>query len=251
MLNDNMDNEVKLGMLQVVYAVYGEWAQGIPFVCKKGCSHCCTQSVTMTTLEGELISQYDQEGILLDDFLKNNDNTVNYGRISTLTTNQFARRCLAGEEIEFAEESWQFLPCPFLHDKSCRIYPVRPFGCRSFGSLLYCLETGSAEVPPLAVTINTVLMQIIEHIDQGRPWGNMLNIMGRLHMERVESWNENNGWVTGLVNGSVVSEPIPRFLIPPEEQEDVDKVLADLYDREVSGKSFRVWLKQCAQRITK
>jgi len=173
-----MDSEVKLGMLQAVYAVYGEWAQNIPFACVRGCSNCCTQSVTMTTLEGELIAQYDQEGIL-DASFKNTINTISCGSCSALTTNQFARRCLAGEEVAFAEDPWQFSPCPFLHDKSCRIYSVRPFGCRSFGSLVSCVETESAEVPPLVVTVNTVLMQVIEHIDQGRPWGNMLDILGR------------------------------------------------------------------------
>ena len=42
-------------ILTTIYALHEKWAAAFPFACGKGCATCCTRSVTMTTLEGELI----------------------------------------------------------------------------------------------------------------------------------------------------------------------------------------------------
>jgi len=51
----------------------------------------------------------------------------------------------------------------------------------------------------------------------------------------------------GLTTRPILSEPLPGFLIPPEEQGQVHKVLTDLYAREVRGKSFRARLEECGK----
>jgi len=51
------------------------------------------------------------------------------------TFNEFAKHCLNQEEPPGGTASdWCLAPCPFLDDNLCTIYPVRPFGCRSFFS---------------------------------------------------------------------------------------------------------------------
>jgi hypothetical protein len=50
----------KLAVLEKIYGIYDDFSGGLNLSCKKGCSLCCTQNVTMTTLEGFKVS----EGIL-------------------------------------------------------------------------------------------------------------------------------------------------------------------------------------------
>ena len=45
-----MDHKKEL--LHTVYEVYSSWVDRFPLECQKGCASCCTQSVTMTSLEG-------------------------------------------------------------------------------------------------------------------------------------------------------------------------------------------------------
>lgn len=195
--------------LSAIYALYEQWAGAFAFACRKGCATCCTQSVTMTTLEGELIHEYltRQRPDLLP-------------RLATLpadspapwaTTNQFAAACLRGEDIEEAPACWDLTPCVFLQDGSCTIYPVRSFMCRGFGSRIRCDEQGEAEVEPLFLTLNTVIMQCIEHLDQGRPWGNLNTILRRIAADK--KGKEGKDRTTGLV-----AQPIPGFLLLPEEE---------------------------------
>ena len=45
-------------LLKTIYAVYSQWVERFPLACQKGCASCCTQSVTMTSLEGEMILDF-------------------------------------------------------------------------------------------------------------------------------------------------------------------------------------------------
>lgn len=237
-----MNDDIKREMLRAVYAAHGEWADAKSFACVKGCAHCCTQSVTMTSLEGEMIlARCDKEGSR-QDFFDGIARNKYSGTKPQYTTNQFARLCLEGRETVLGEMSWRLTPCPFLRDNCCTIYPVRPFGCRSFGSVVNCAEQGSAEVEPVVVTINTVLMQIIEHIDQGRQWGNMLDILYLLGREGNAASSATNGGHRGLKAELPVSEPIPGFLVPPEEEHQVRHLMDALYSREIFGRTFQSWL---------
>ncbi|MDW7772243.1 MAG: hypothetical protein SCH71_05060 [Desulfobulbaceae bacterium] len=188
-----------------IYGLFEKWAKDFDFACEKGCATCCTQSVTMTTLEGKLIHAYiksDPELLPLLDHLPENSPTP------AATTNRFALACLQGEETPEEDQPWNLNPCIFLRDNCCTIYPVRSFMCRSFGSRVPCHLTGSAEVDPLFLTLNTVIMQCIEHLDQGRPWGNMNTILRSL----AGPGNKES-------KSTLTAEPIPGLLIPPDEAE--------------------------------
>ena len=127
----------------------------------------------MTTMEGENIISFLKEKDRFSSFAAELEKDKKQAQTPDMTTNQFAVACLNHQEIgEEKQIGWNFEKCIFLMDDACSIYPVRPFGCRSFGSFEDCSVTGEAEVPEMYLAVNTVLMQIIEHLDEdGGLWG--------------------------------------------------------------------------------
>lgn len=193
--------------LLTIYTLYADWAEEFDYACHQGCATCCTQSVSMTMLEGELIHEYIRterpELMAILDALPE-------GAATPKTTNQFAAACLREEEDGDEPDSWNMAPCVFLRENCCTVYPVRSFMCRSFGSRVPCGLRGEAEVEPLLLTLNTVILQCLEHLDQGRPWGNMNTILRLVQEIRP-------GESGRLKENMRISGPIPGFLIPPDE----------------------------------
>lgn len=78
--------------------------------CKRGCSHCCYQSVIITSWEAAKIAK-------------------------------FTRRKFAMPNLDSAEKKDELIeryagkPCPFLSNNECTIYDVRPSMCRTHFSL--------------------------------------------------------------------------------------------------------------------
>jgi Fe-S-cluster containining protein len=211
-----------------IYSLFEKWAGDFDFSCEKGCSTCCTRSVTMTVLEGELIHDHvtadrPELSALLDNLPENCP-------APATTTNQFAAACYAGREVNH-ETAWDLSPCVFLRENCCTIYPVRPFMCRSFGSRIRCEESGEARVDPLFLTLNTIIMQCIEHLDQGRPWGNMNTIL------RLLSNRKEGAPMMCPKPALLCSEPVPGFLVPPEEGDQLHGRIKTLLDI-ISGSSF-------------
>ena len=54
-------NTIKKDILNIVIEKYADWTAGEPFACQNGCSHCCTQNVTMTATEGDVIFKFIRE----------------------------------------------------------------------------------------------------------------------------------------------------------------------------------------------
>jgi Fe-S-cluster containining protein len=207
-------------MLRSLYDAYESWTGQYSFACRPGCASCCTQSVTITTLEGEEIIRFLRRRQLVDEFLpllKARSTT----RRPRQTTNQFAAQCLAErEDPEENTPAWDFTPCLFLKDNRCVIYPVRPFGCRSFSSLRLCSIAGCAEAAPILITMNTVVQQIIEHAcSEGGWWGNMIDILRLLIL--TEDAREFEQYV-------LPAQPNPGFLIPPDEVRGIEAFFARL-----------------------
>lgn len=195
--------------LSAIFALHEQWAKAFAFACRKGCATCCTQSVTMTTLEGEMI--HDHLTRQRPDLLPLLAILPGNGPVPAETTNQFAAACLRGEDADADTGSWDFSPCLFLQKECCAIYPARPFMCRGFGSRVCCAEGGEAEVEGLFLSLNTVIMQCIEHLDQGRPWGNMNTILRRIAANcKGEKTQEDAS--------GPVAQPIPGFLLLPGEE---------------------------------
>lgn len=199
-----------------IYGLYDRWTGEFAFACRKGCATCCTRSVTMTTLEGELLTEY----LAAHPELPLIPSGMPAGiPAPPTTTNQFAAACLRGEEADDTQPLWDTTPCCFLRDGSCLVYPVRPFMCRSFASRVRCDLTGAAEIEPFLLTLNTVILQCIEHLDHGRPWGNIYAILRSQRKTEPEGKREP---------GLLIAERIPGFLIPPEEMARMDGFLRQI-----------------------
>ena len=223
---------MKYQVLTRIYSVFDHWLSQWNFVCYKGCSTCCTQNVTMTGLEGEHIYRFIKDRQKEEWFvnvLQSIDLVENPGP----TTNEFATFCLNDEEIESPHQSHS-KPCPFLIKQSCTIYEARPFNCRCFVSREKCRSDRPAVVPDFILTGSTVVMQIVEHLDQRGQWGNMLDIL------RIQSVSlQSNDLIQRRIHEC---KPLPGFLIPPEDFKHVQSLLDSIFSAQVDGKSVKMIL---------
>jgi len=217
-------------LLQTTYVVYADWIRRFPLACRKGCDACCTQSVTMTSLEGEVIldaiRELGREKWLVEKLAQ----TTPMKSGPLMTTNQFAEACLKQLDVDSDMLcSWDFNPCIFLEDSSCSIYELRPFGCRSFGSLIRCSPDGSAEIAPIHLTVNTVFCQIIEHLSSGNGyWSSMTDILQSL--AEIEPMLSEKYLLP--------ARPIPGLLLEPQEVRVVRSLLKRLAEHSSSAGPF-------------
>jgi Fe-S-cluster containining protein len=89
--------------------------------CKAGCGHCCHVLVSVTA----------PEALTILDHLKSSLSAAALNRLRTRVT-EF---CTQTRGLSAAERFSPDLPCVFLDDDRCSIYPVRPFACRGMNSL--------------------------------------------------------------------------------------------------------------------
>ena len=217
-------------LLQTIYDAFSNWSARFTFACQKGCATCCTQSVTMSTLEGEMIRAYLlEQGRGVE--LAGPTFVPSPSQNARLTTNGFVAAHLRGETAE-EPASWDLRLCPFLAENACTIYPVRPFGCRLFASLAACDQNGAADMPPGYLAASTIMLQLIEHLDQKGRWGTLVEILGGMAGE-------------GMANGfGEPTAPIPGFLMAPEERSVVAPLIDDLFQQEIGSKTFEQWLQE-------
>lgn len=105
----------------------------MPRACVTGCSHCCYQIVEVHSWEAEEISRYVIENMnkeakaLVTVQLQSWHNWFdNVARPST-TAYPLTFQEVRALGIQVAAER---IPCPYLIDSKCSIYPVRPAVCR-------------------------------------------------------------------------------------------------------------------------
>jgi Fe-S-cluster containining protein len=224
-----------LAVLEQIIRCYEQWVGELEFACRRGCSACCTRNVTMTGLEGQWMLAAMDPTVEVAYILDCVQGEGPVGRPS-MSTNAWARACLEGRELDQDEEQ-VLLPCPFLdRGGACTIYGFRPFACRCFASTTPCLETGEARQPELLLEINTLCLQLIEHLDQGGRWGNMLDIL-------ILAVNENHRAMKGAAderlrqakNAVRTCTALPGFLVMPELQDEVDRFLTIVLQQAVDG----------------
>jgi len=234
----------KKEILQAIFSMYEEWTSNKEFACEKGCAACCTQNVTITAVEGELLLHHVREHKLekwLADSLQ--DWNGKKAKKPAMTHNAFARNCLQGVETDMGAPPLQQKVCLFLgEDNSCRVYEARPFGCRCFFSLEDCRTSGTAKQPDELLGINTVTMQIIEHLGQKEFWGNIYDILIALcdltENTDVAGLFHEKDQLAAAHTRLLKAEPLPGFLTMPEEQKSVGRYLETLFKKKIQGKSL-------------
>ena len=186
---------------------------------------CCTQHVTMTTLEGRLIMRHLAVTAQKVPSLAAAPATLQSQRYSPpITTNAFALLCFKGEDPPEEQNGQSGMPCRFLSDNECIIYDARPFGCRCFFSTQPCKKEACAVVEPFLLTVNTVFLQFIEHTDRGGFFGNLNDVLAFLKSAHQHGC-QNSSIRSQRLSGN---KPIPGLLVPPEHHKRMEPFLVEL-----------------------
>ena len=212
--------------LDRAYALYETFAKSLDVACKPGCSHCCTRDVTVTTLEAYRVFKALEENgnlALIRKVLADDQRRFQ----PVITTNQLAELCASDGETPPEDPPVSQNPCPLLDHGLCSIYAHRPFGCRCFVSASNCGENQFADVDPFVLTVNTIFMQFIEHMDTPGLFGNFSDVLGFLDSEPHRKTYES-GCISKLPQGMVFNRPIPVLMIPPEDRDRIRPLLAGL-----------------------
>lgn len=211
--------------LEEIYALFDTAMAAFPFACAKQCAECCTCNVTATGLEIAYI-QDRLGGRALDDIRVRLNRTGQSRRYRPLqTTNGFALACMEGRDADEEENDPSWGTCPLLEDGICTIYPLRPLGCRVMMSTTPCRQTGQADMPFLALTITTVFMQFVEHLDAGGVYGNFLDLLQHAGNNAL-ACNGLPG--KGNIAGTAKNLKIPALMIPPEHVEKTRSLIQSL-----------------------
>jgi len=112
-------------------------AAGQPISCKQGCNHCCYHVVPISLVEAEALAEWirtlpaDQQQELARRFRETLGKLAAAGLMESVAhedwlspTQDATKRAL--------DYLYQRIPCPFLEDGACSIYPIRPFACREY-----------------------------------------------------------------------------------------------------------------------
>ena len=217
----------KLEALNRVFEIYDGFSSTLDLACKEKCAHCCTTSVTMTTLEGyKIVSDLFASGRLdVIDRLKEIEEMPRFQPL--LTTNRMAELCAADAKVPEEETADERQDCSLLTDSLCTIYDLRPFGCRCFVSRQNCGETGYADIEDFTASVNTLFLQVIEHLDAEGCSGNLINVL-----QFMVADDNRQAYVKDKLNceecGLIVNWKLEVLMIPPEHREGIEPILQQL-----------------------
>lgn len=229
---------IKLALLAQIYETYNELAVNFRSACEMSCSVCCTQNVLCTTVETESLLRYAEHigrpNLATEILEKKSTKRLR----PTLTVNSLAEYCMKSEEIPEAPQEMDHTACPLLENSICSMYAARPFACRSMWSQETCRPQGEAVMNPILVSINSVFHQIIEDIDRGGLYGNLLDTISCLGnpTRREDYLLKGEAEPDELVLRTV---PSPGLMVPPEHRPYVMKWLNEIWGKKTAGLPFR------------
>ena len=224
----SMNIEKKSTILRKIYQIYDKFTEGLDSACKKYCAECCTTNVSITTLEGynlirELNLGQREELKLTLEQLSGSERFR-----PQLTTNRIADLCRQGYDVPDENYGAQTQACPLLEQRACRIYPLRPFGCRCFGSSIPCRTSGAANMDDFVLSVNTVFLQTIENVDQNGFTGNLIDVYRCL----LSSLNRNayrSGHLDGRPAGLISNKPLTTLMVPLEHRKGLKPIISALH----------------------
>jgi Fe-S-cluster containining protein len=222
-----MTIEQKLDVLNRIYGIYDAFARGLDVACRKYCAHCCTYNVSLTTLEGyRLVHSRETDQL---ERLQQCIEPAFEKRVfrPLLTTNKIAELCRQGREIPEEASGDPAEICPLLEENACPVYSLRPFGCRCLVSRVPCRESGTAEMPDFVLTVNTVFLQMIEHLDATGCTGNLADVLlCLLSAENRQAYRE--GRLSCSATGLIGNHPLTVLMVPPEHRNRLRPILGAL-----------------------
>jgi hypothetical protein len=219
--------EERLALLGHVYSVYDEFTGILTTACRPGCAHCCTCNATLTTLEAAFMFSRLSAGERAD-LTARLPAALEWPRFQPgITTNQLADICRRDEEPPPEETLPPGSACPLLETGLCTLYPVRPFHCRCMTSRRDCGKTGWADMDPFAVTVNTVFLQYIEHIDADGCSGNLIDVLWFMQTEDGGR-RYRSAEPISCPSGLIPNRRVPALMIPPKHRERMAPILQRL-----------------------
>jgi hypothetical protein len=222
-----MTIDQKLDLLNRIYGIYDAFVRGLDVACRKYCAHCCTANVSLTTLEGyRLVHSRETDQL---EHLQQCIEPAFEKRVfrPLLTTNQIAELCRQGREIPAEASGDPAQICPLLEENACPVYSLRPFGCRCLVSRVPCRESGTAEMPDFVLTVNTVFLQMIEHLDATGCTGNLADVLRcLLSAENRQAYRE--GRLSCSTTGLIGNHPLTVLMVPPEHRNRLQPILGAL-----------------------
>ena len=222
-----MNIKIKQQVLNKIYAIYDDFAKTIDVACQPGCAACCTQNVTVTTNEAFRVFYHLNSSENVDWKPKLDSISGNNRFRPAITTNQLAALCMTGKDIPPEDNHTTQKPCPFLENNLCAIYSERPFGCRCFVSKQDCRTSDYADVDPFVLTVNTVFLQFLEHIDTPGAVGNFTDMLIFFAKdENASAYEANKINLSGTC--LISNRSIPTLLVPPEHQQRIQPILTAL-----------------------
>ncbi|WP_033396712.1 YkgJ family cysteine cluster protein [Desulfobacter curvatus] len=211
--------------LEEIYTLFDKAMAAFSFACTKQCADCCTCNVTTTGLEIAYLQDRLDAG-RLDDIRVRLARAGQTRRFRPFqTTNGFALACMEGRDADDQENDPSWGTCPLLEDGICTIYPVRPLGCRVMMSTTPCRQAGQADMPFFALTITTVFMQFVEHLDAGGVYGSFLDLLEYAQKNVLDC---NRLPKKGKIPGTTQNLKIPALMIPPEHVEKTRNLVQSL-----------------------
>lgn len=218
-----MNIDQKLSALDRIYTLYHDLTATFETACTKGCATCCTSKVTLTSLEGyRIVGQLIQNNQL--NLLRRLDGIDPARRFCPqLTTNALADTCARGQDPPEEPERPQGA-CPLLDKSVCPIYSVRPFGCRCLVSRHRCRSQGYADIDEYVLTVNTVCLQVLEHLDAEGVTGSLVDIL-RLFESADTRRDYRNGRLRISSEILVPNSPLRVLMIPPEHRDRIKPFL--------------------------
>lgn len=228
---------MKKQILKIIYSAFDSWSAQFDLACRKGCPICCTQDVSITAPEGELLFDFIIKEFGPERLLKKLDGNLLHWPLSQ-TTNEYAKACLAGKEIAIKEERRGGV-CPFLDNNVCSVYEARPFSCRCFASTRVCSSNTNALLPSEHLSAATAVSQIIEHLGQFSLWGNMLDILylqaAASSTMKIDDNEQEN--IKRARSNCLKAQPLPGFLIEEGVAERVIPLLEQIFETRVGSKT--------------
>ena len=120
-------------------------SQGREITCQAGCAMCCVEFIAARLEECDAIVMYlySKPGVM-NRFLINykawqqritsGDNSLQNAseayQVLYETRRPEDKRTFEAYALDYAKK---YIPCPFLNDSKCLIYPIRPFVCSTYG----------------------------------------------------------------------------------------------------------------------
>lgn len=222
-----MDIEKRLKLLEKIYSIHDAYASNTQTACQKGCAACCTCNVTATTMEVRLIYHHlaSQDRI---EWLEAKVSSPPPGRFQPkITINQMVAICARGEVLPEETNNPMAGACPLLEDDLCSIYSKRPFGCRAMFSSSNCSSGGEAQMPSLMLSINNVIMQYLEAIDQPGGSGNFVDVL-RFFTDTANRRSYTHGEAFLPSKGMLINRSFPVLMVPPEHRISIGPLVQSL-----------------------